>query len=359
MIAEVYVDYNDEVEKDQLLAILDTSVLEENIREARAGLKSAKAQLEEAQTEYNRHLPLYEKGYISESEFVPVKTSLVTKKAALESAKATLDRAERNLNYAYIRSPINGIVIAKNVEEGQTMAASFNAPTLFQIAEDLSQMEIIVEVDESDIGLIKEGQKVRFEVQAYSDRIFEGTVEKIRLQPVTISNVVNYIAVVKATNEENMLLPGMTAEVDFIIEQKKDVLSVPNSALKFQPPEELIAEFHKRKQKELEAKGVSAENEKGGRMGEMPPPLPGSAAGDMAQLWYLDDKGNLEMEPVKIGMSDGTRTEIVMSRNLREGMKVIKSMAEASSSSSSNKNTRGPFGLPGPPRGGGGPPRGF
>jgi HlyD family secretion protein len=262
------------------------------------------------------------------------------------------------LNYAYIRSPINGIVIAKNVEAGQTLAASFNTPTLFEIAEDLSRMEIIVEVDESDIGLIEEGQRVLFEVQAYPDRVFEGTVEQIRLQPVTISNVVNYIAVVKARNEENMLLPGMTAEVDFIIEQRKDVLSVPNSALKFQPPEEMLADFHKRKQKELEAKRGSDGNDKGGRMDKMPPIPPGEASGDMGQLWYLDDKGNLEMEPVKTGMSDGSRTEIVESRHLKEGMKLIKSIAEGSSSSRSNKNTRGPFGMPGPPRGGRGP-RGF
>jgi HlyD family secretion protein len=327
-IARIFVDFNDPVKKGQLLTVLDTVLLKASLLDAQATLEKARAQLEEALAGYERNKSLFEKELISEAEFLPFQINLKMQRASLKSATAALQRAEQNLMYAYIYSPINGTVIQRNVEAGQTVAASLSAPILFEIAEDLSQMEILAEVDESDIGLIKEGQAVRFDVQAYSDKIFSGTVRQIRLQPEIISNVVTYTVVVDAANEENLLLPGMTATVDFIIEQKKDALLVPNTALRFQPLEEMIAEFRERRQKEFAAlpdsvkERVSARMASGGAFDKRQSGS-GRSAGNFKQIWYLDKDGRLAMEPVRIGMSDGLNSEIVRSRNLEEGMQVI------------------------------------
>ncbi len=159
-----------------------------------------------------------------------------TEQAALKSAQVALDRAEPNLRYAYIKSPINGTIIQRNVEQGQTVAASFQTPTLFVIAEELTKMEIHAQVDESDIGQIKNGQNVNFEVLAYPNVNFTGVVKQVRLQPTRVQNVVNYTEVIDADNDQNLLLPGMTVTVDFLIDEKRDVLTVPNSALTFRPP---------------------------------------------------------------------------------------------------------------------------
>lgn len=327
-IARIFVDFNDPVKKGQLLTVLDTVLLKASLLDAQATLEKARAQLEEALADYGRNKSLFEKELISEAEFLPFQINLKMQRASLKSATAALQRAEQNLKYAYIHSPINGTVIQRNVEAGQTVAASFSAPILFEIAEDLSQMEILAEVDESDIGLIKEGQAVRFDVQAYSDKTFSGTVRQIRLQPEIISNVVTYTVVVDAANEENLLLPGMTATVDFIIEQKKDALLVPNTALRFQPSEEMIAEFRERRQKEFAAfsdsvkERVSARMASGGGPGKRQAGS-GRSAGNFKQICYLDKDGRLAMEPVRIGMSDGLNSEIVRSRTLEEGMQVI------------------------------------
>lgn len=272
--------------------------------------------------------------------------------ATVKSADAALQRAERNLKYAYIYSPINGTVIQRNVEAGQTVAASLSAPTLFEIAEDLSKMEILAEVDESDIGLIKVGQPVRFDVQAYPDKKFSGEVRQIRLKPETISNVVTYTVVVNAANPENLLLPGMTANVDFVIEQKKDALLIPNAALRFQASDEMMAAFRERRQKEFAALPDSVKELRKGRMGNR---QPGSGFGsgrlpnDMRQVWYLDKDGNPAMEPIRVGMSDGTNTEILRSRHLQEGMQVITSASGTAAANKTNNNANRSFG-PGGPR---------
>ena len=191
-IDSVFVDYNDNVRQGQLLAVLDTSLLKLMVFDAEAGLARTEAQLEQARSDYNRNDELFQRKMISEAEFLPFKVSLRSQEASAQSAEAALERARQNLSYAVIRSPINGTVIVRNVEAGQTVASSFSTPTLFRIAEDLSRMQILAEVDESDIGLIKAGQQVRFEVQTYSDKTFTGTVTQVRLQPQTVSNVVTY-----------------------------------------------------------------------------------------------------------------------------------------------------------------------
>ena len=355
-IARVYVDYNDKVVKNQLLAVLDTFLLKASVLDAEAGVTKAEASLAEAQAEYDRNLSLYEKQLISEADFLPAKYTLKTKEAEMKSAETALVRARRNLGYAYIYSPIDGIVIAKDVEEGQTVAASLSTPTLFQIAQDLSHMEILAAVDESDIGMIEVGQPVRFEVQAYDDKVFEGTVRQIRLQPETVSNVVNYTVVVNAVNDENLLLPGMTATVDFITEQREDVLIVPKSALNFSPSEDEMKVFHERMRKERSGPDMTGGEAATGEERKSPP---GQIPEDVGFLWFLDNNGLLAMEPVNIGMSDGINTEITPSRTLTEGMQVITGQTDKDNSDSDSDKKAGNMFPGGPGSRRGGPLRGF
>ena len=341
-IAHIYVDYNDIVKKGQLLAVLDTSLLEAALIEAEATYERTKAQLEKAEEDYKQSLALYKKGIITKSEFITAKTNYEVQKAALKSAEASLKRAKRNLKYAYIYSPIDGIVVARNVEEGQTVAASFQAPTLFVIAEDLSKMRILAYVDESDIGQIKEGQKVRFTVEAYPDKVFSGVVKQIWLQPQTIQNVVNYTVVIEAENPEKILLPGMTATIDFIIEQKKNVLLVPNTALRFQPPQEIMEEamkrFRERMARLMKEKGITRTGNSASRRTSFN--LNNSRK--RARLWYLDKDGNLTFTYVVLGSTDGHVTEIVKGRNIKEGMKVISGIV-TSKENSSRRNAPSTF----------------
>ncbi len=347
-IENLYVDFNDKVRKGQLLAKLDTTFLAAAVKDAEASLARANAQLEESISKHQRNEELYKKGYLAELDFIVSKTAVTSAKASVQSAESSLERANTNLDYAYIYSPISGTVINRNVEVGQTVAASLSAPTLFNIAEDLSRMEILAEVDESDIGQIKEGQFVSFTVQAYPDKEFKGEVRQIRLQPQNISNVINYTVVVSTENKERYLLPGMTATVDFYVDEKRDVLLVPSMAFRFKPSEEIMADFQNRmktlqdqvpdsiKQRRLAMQPNSGAF--GGGFGD-------GGRKSMSSLWYFDDNGNLNMSRVITGATDGKSTEIVRGRNISEGMKVIS--AQVTSVSNSRNET--------PPM----PPRGF
>ncbi len=234
-IEQLLVDYNDQVKKDQVLAVLDQSSFNASVNKAKADVLKAQAELKQAEDEFRRNAPLQEKGYISEQEFLPIKTAVDTTKASLQSAEANLQQARINLEHTVIRSPIDGTVIDRSVDAGQTVAASLSTPTLFLIAEDLAQMQIETQVDETDIGQIRQGQPVRFEVQSYPDSIFAGTVRQIRLQPSTVDNVVTYTVIVDASNESGQLMPGMTATVDFVVHQSENALLVPVAALNFTP----------------------------------------------------------------------------------------------------------------------------
>jgi HlyD family secretion protein len=242
LLAGIFADFNDRVTKGQLLARIDPTLQEQAVRDAQAQLERAQAQLRQAQQEYNRNAPLAKDKFISASEFGTVQVNLSVAQAAVKSAQVTLDRARQNLSYTNIYAPISGVVVERNVDVGQTVAASLSAPTLFLIAQDLSQMQILASVDESDISSIKEGQAVKFTVQSYAGRTFTGNVEQVRLQSKTTDNVVSYTAVVTLPNPDGKLLPGMTATVEFVTGAASNVLTVPNAALRFKPSEdELVA----------------------------------------------------------------------------------------------------------------------
>lgn len=232
-IGKVLVDYNDRVRKGQVLAELDLELFENAVAEAQADKVRAEALYRQALAEYRRNQPLHEQGHLSAQEFLEYRTSLATTRADLQSSEAVLAKARTNLRKARILSPIDGTVIEREIEVGQTVAASYSTPTLFILAEDLARMEIEADVDESDIGQIRKGQKVRFTVQAYPDREFEGQVTQIQLNPTEESNVVTYTVIVTAPNVEGLLLPGMTATADFIVSQVDHALLVPNAALQY------------------------------------------------------------------------------------------------------------------------------
>jgi HlyD family secretion protein len=242
-LSQVFADFNDNVRKGQVLALIDTTFLAGSVKDAKASLMKAESQLALVETQHARSRDLFERGLVSEADYEDADAQLASARASVLSAEAALDRAKTNLDYAVIRSPISGTVIARSVEPGQTVAASLSAPVLFIIAEDLAEMEIHALVDESDIGQVEVGQDVRFTVDAYYDREFWGVVRQIRLQPQTISNIVNYTVVVDAPNDEGLLLPGMTATADFLLEHREDVLLVPNAALRFTPTMEMFAEL--------------------------------------------------------------------------------------------------------------------
>lgn len=296
-IAKLNVDYNDRVKKGEVLAVLDQSLFKAAVNEAAATVQKARAELAQAEDNFRRNKPLRAKGYLSEQEFLPYQTAVATAQADLASAQAGLARARTNLDYTVIRSPIDGIIIARNVDAGQTVAASFNTPTLFVIAKDLSHMQIEATVDESDIGQIRQGQAARFTVEAYPNKTFSGKVTQIRLQPQTISNVVNYTVIVQAGNDQGLLLPGMTATIDFVVARVKNALLVPNAALLFTPPGE---KGDKRLRRAAERSGP----------------------GDSGHLYALGQEGRLQRLRVTTGPTDGIST-VVSGRDIRQDMEVI------------------------------------
>jgi HlyD family secretion protein len=308
-VTDLYADFNDRVSKGKLIARIDATLQRQAVREAEANLARAGADLDRAEREFDRNERLYEQQVLTESEFNASEYNLAASRASLTSAQVSLERAQQNLAYTEIYSPIDGIVVERNVEPGQTVAASMSAPQLFLIAADLAQMEILASVDESDIGKVQEGQVVRFTVQAYPDATFEGVVDKVRLQSATTENVVNYTAVVSVANPEGMLLPGMTASVDFIVESVQDVLQVANAALRYQPPADV-----------LEKAGVSA-NQRG--------------KSEQGRLWIRGEDGSIVPIEVRAGISDGISTAIESDDpRLRESVQAISGASQAASTSS-------------------------
>lgn len=337
-IASIFVDFNDRVSKNQLLAVLDTAILKESVLEAEASIEISEAQLAETLADYNRNLPLVEKGFISRAEFLPIETNLQVQQATLRSNQSRLERAQRNLDYALIRSPINGTVIQRNVEEGQTVAASLSAPVLFVVAEDLARMEIHAQVDESDIGQIREGQEIRFSVLAYPDEEFHGTVQQIRLQPETVSNVVNYTVIILADNDDLLLLPGMTATVDFIIESRENALMVANAALQYQPPFD-HEEIPKGMTKPPMPSMVGAVERTG-----KPMPENSKSSGKVGHLWMVDSAGRVIPVTVRTGLTDGRSTEIISEKRVREGMQFLIGSSKSGSTNAANRKM--PGGMP-------------
>jgi HlyD family secretion protein len=348
-IDKVYVDFNDQVKKNQILAVLDSTLLAAAVREAEANLQRAQAEMDLSQTEFDNAQQLYDADYISELDFKSAKTGYEAARASLLSAQASLDRARLNLKYAVIRSPISGTVIDRVVEPGQTVAASLSTPTLFLIAEDLAQMEIHAYVDESDIGQIKQGQDVRFTVEAYPDQEFTGVVREIRLQPEVVQNIVNYTVVINAENQDRLLLPGMTATVDFIIEQCEDVLMIANAALHFEPSDQMLAEIHDNMKKKFASLPDSVKEKMQANRSSAPD---SSAQKEISEnsgvLWFFGEDNKLSMIRVRTGMTDGKYTELIDNPGdpvIEPGMEFISGSLKAGASetkSTSNQRRPGP-----------------
>lgn len=242
IVSRLYVDYNSTVKKGQVIAELDKTNLISQLNAAKASLNSMQSTLDYQQANYNRYKNLYEKGLVSADEFEQANLSYVQAKNQVASAREEVQRAQTNLGYATITSPIDGVVLSKSVEEGQTVASSFSTPELFVIAQDLTNMRVIADIDEADIGGVLEGQRVSFTVDAFPDDSFEGHVTQVRQQATTESNVVTYEVVISAPNNDLKLKPGLTANVTIFTLEKNGVLAVPVKALRFTPNEAILTE---------------------------------------------------------------------------------------------------------------------
>ena len=326
-VSELLVDFNDTVKKGQLLARIDPTLQQQAVADASASLERARAQYLQAQRDANRSGELMSAGLVARSEFENADSSMDVARANVKSAQVALDRAKRNLEYTNIYAPIDGVVVERNVDDGQTVAASLSAPQLFLIANDLTRMQILASVGESDIARIKEGQKVKFTVQALAKETFEGVVEQVRLQSKTNENVVNYTVVVAVENPQKKLLPGMTARVEFLTDSASDVLKVANAALRFKPEADAVASVTPRR---ADGTGSPAANTRGAaRTGSR-------AARGMTQvgtLYVEGAEGKLSAVRVRTGISDGKFTE-VRGPKLAEGMKVIAGTAQPQSAES-------------------------
>jgi HlyD family secretion protein len=347
-IAELFVDFNDTVKKGQLLARIDPTLQQQAVTDAYASLERVQAQALQAQRDYNRNRELSNAGLIAKSELESTDSSLDVARATVKSARVALDRARQNLEYTNIYAPIDGVVVERNVDLGQTVAASLSAPQLFLIANDLTNMQILAKVGEGDIAGIKEGQKARFTVQALPNQSFEGTVEQVRLQSVTSENVVNYTVVVTVPNANRKLLPGMTARVNFLTRSANDVLKVANAALRFKPATETKTAATTTQTTTADTATRTRRTGTGTR-GE----------GRPGTLYYVDANGKLQSIKVRTGVTDGTFTE-VRGQQVKEGMNVVAGAVQPQTADSSTKSAS-PFqqNSGSAPRQGGGRPGGF
>jgi HlyD family secretion protein len=320
-VSELLVDFNDHVKKGQLLARIDPTLAMQAVTDAQANLEKAQAQALQASRDYQRNRELTNDGLVARSAFEVSQSGATVANAGVKSARVALDRARQNLSYTSIYAPIDGVVVERNVQQGQTVAASLSAPQLFLIANDLSQMQILAQVGESDIAQIKEGQPVSFTVQALTGQTFKGTVRQVRLQSSTTDNVVNYTVVVSVPNTDGKLLPGMTARVQFLTKQADNVLKVSNSALRYKPTDEELAALKASRQ----ATPTSTTSTAASATNTARPDRKswsGSRNGNFGTLYYLDTNGKLAVARVRTGINDGSTTEIT-GRTIKEGMKVI------------------------------------
>ncbi len=348
LLSEVYVDFNHQVKKGDLLAQIDPTILQQAVRSAEASLGRSTAELEQARRNLERATELFQAKVVAASDVETAQYQYDVVSASLEQARVGLEQARRNLEYAKIRAPIDGVVIERAVDAGQTVAASMSAPVLFLIAEDLSEMEILATVDEGDIGLIHQGQAVRFTVQAYPEGAFLGEVRQVRLQSSVVENVVTYGVVIGVDNGDGTLLPGMTATVEFIVARAEDVLKVSNSALRFQPTEAMRGEMASLR----EPGGGNPGSARG--VGEPAAGRPtreaGQPAAERTPLYFLDEEGKLAVTLVEKGLTDRQST-VISGPGVVEGMRVIASVTTgvvvtASNPFQSQSGTRAPGGPP-------------
>ena len=291
IVSKLFVDYNSVVKKGQVIAELDKTNLMSQLNTAKTQLATAQSQLNYQTANYKRYKTLFEKGLVAADDFDNAKLSYTQAKEQVASAKEEVQRAQTNLGYATITSPIDGVVLSKSVEEGQTVAASFSTPELFTIAQDLTNMQVVADVDEADIGDVMEGERVTFTVDAYPDDTFEGEVKQVRQEATTTNNVVTYEVVISAPNADLKLKPGLTANVTIYTAERKGVLSVPSKALRFTPQKETVGKM----------KIVDVANVKN-------------------KVWTIEGN-SIVAHKVNIGMTDGTNTQIV--GGIAEGTKVV------------------------------------
>jgi HlyD family secretion protein len=359
IIDALYADFNDHVHKGELIGRLDTTVLKLAVDREKATVQQATASLRQAEFSLQQIKRLLATKAETETDYETALAAEAVGRANLAADSVALKQANQNLAYAYIYSPINGIVIKRTVDVGQTVAASFSAPELFLLAGDLQDMQIVASVDESDIGQIHDGQDVDFTVEAFPNRIFHGLVQQVRLGATTQDNVVNYPVVVRVKNADGALLPGMTATVSFEIAKQTNVLRVPEAVLRFQPTESMIAQFRAERQaagdsgrggarSDSGARGDSAarggargargfgggapgggfaggRGGRGGRGG-------GARPGDVGMLWYLTSAGKLAVARVHTGLSDGQYVAI-SGPDVHEGMQIIAAVTSGGGSS--------------------------
>jgi HlyD family secretion protein len=317
-VSELLADFNDHVKKGQLLARIDPTLALQAVTDAQANLEKAQAQALQASRDYARNRELTNDGLVARSAFEVSQSGATVADAGVKSARVALDRARQNLSYTSIYAPIDGVVVERNVQQGQTVAASLSAPQLFLIANDLSQMQILAQVGESDIAQIKEGQPVSFTVQALTGQTFKGTVKQVRLQSTTTDNVVNYTVVVSVPNTDGKLLPGMTARVQFLTKEADNVLKVSNAALRYKPTDAEVAAL-KAARPATTTSTTSTTTTTSARSGRSGARTGGSSCGT---LYSLDANGKLAVARVKTGLNDGSTTEIT-GKTIKEGMKVI------------------------------------
>ncbi len=350
-VSGIYVDFNDRVKKGQLLARIDPTLQQQAVQDAQAGLERAQAQLTLAQSEYARNKQLFDAKIVTASEYGAVESNFAVQQANVKSARIALERAQKNLGYTAIYAPSDGVIIERNVDVGQTVAASLSAPQLFLIANDLSQMQILASVSESDIGEINEGQQVKFTVQPYPNQTFTGTVRQVRLQSTTQDNVVNYTAVVGVGNPNGKLLPGMTATVQFLTGSANDVLTVPNAALRYRPSAEQMAEVAGSGQRAAGSDsarrgartGADSARFRARRSGASGAAAGARTAGGSAgTLWTVDATGKLTPVRVRTGVSDGSKTE-VQGRDLKEGTQVIVGTSSGAQTATQGAQATSPF----------------
>jgi len=345
-ISAIYVDFNSKVKKGQLIARIDPTLQQQAVEDAQAGVARAQATLSQTRLEYDRNKLLHDQKIVTDPEFNTAQLNYQLAKANGTSAQIALDKARQNLSYTSIYAPIDGIVVERDMDVGQTVAASLSAPQLFVIAKDLSQMQILATVDESDIGQIKNDQSVSFTVQAYPGQTFTGAVRQVRINSTTVNNVVNYTAVVAVGNPDGKLLPGMTATVKFLVGSASDALMVPNAALRFKPA--IAAGTGAGTGTRTKVRNVSA--------GATTATVAAKPDPTMSTLWSLDSTNALKPVRVHAGLSDGARTQVT-GNGLKEGMQIIVGASTGTTAAAAtttnplqqqSTNRRGGGGPPGP-----------
>ena len=311
VISKLYVDYNSVVKAGEVIAELDRTNLMSELSSAQASLKSAQSELDYQKTNYERYKALYDKGLISANDFEQARLSYVQAQQKTQQQKESVKKAQTNLGYATITSPIDGVVLSKEVEEGQTVASSFSTPTLFKIARDLTDMRVIADVDEADIGDVKEGQRVTFTVDAFPDDTFEGQVTQVRQEATTESNVVTYEVVISAPNDDLKLKPGLTANVVIFTMEAKDVLAVPSKALRFTPREAM-----------LNSDETITDT-------------------DAKEKVWVKEGSNLKAVAVETGMTNGTLTQIT--KGLKPGTHVLTEVTAMQPEAEGEQQNSNPF----------------